>query len=55
MSAIIFALGIAMIVVTFAEGGGPLSLGVILGVMLAALGAGRLWLGRHGLPGGGNR
>lgn len=55
MSVVLFALGIAMVVVTLAQGGGPLALGVILGVMLAALGAGRLWLGRHGLPGGGNR
>jgi hypothetical protein len=51
LSAILFGLGVAMVAVTLARGGGPLALGVVLGVMLAALGAGRLWLSRHGLPG----
>ena len=39
-------IGVAMVVSALARGGGPLALGVVLGVMLAALGAGRLWLAR---------
>jgi hypothetical protein len=55
LSAVLFALGVAMVATTLARGGGPLALGVILGVMLAALGAGRLWLSRHGILGGERR
>ena len=39
-------IGVAMVVSALARGGGPLALGVVLGVLLAALGAGRLWLAR---------
>jgi hypothetical protein len=39
-------IGTAMVVSSLARGGGPLALGVVLGVMIAALGAGRLWLAR---------
>ena len=39
-------IGTAMVVSALARGGGALALGVVLGVMLAALGAGRLWLAR---------
>ena len=46
LSAALLLLGLAMIVSTLVRGGGPLALGVILGVMLALLGAGRLWLAR---------
>ena len=38
--------GIAMVVSTLARGGGALALGVVLGTMLALIGAGRLWLAR---------
>jgi hypothetical protein len=48
LSAALLLLGLAMIVSTLVRGGGPLALGVILGVMLALLGAGRLWLARGG-------
>lgn len=41
---VITGFGIAMIVVAIAGGGGPFSLGVVLGVLFAALGAGRLYL-----------
>jgi len=34
--------------VTIARGGGPLAVGVVLGVMLALVGAARLWLARGG-------
>ena len=33
-----------MVVSALARGGGPLALGVVLGTMLALLGAGALWL-----------
>jgi hypothetical protein len=48
LSAALLLLGLAMIVSTLVRGGGPLALGLILGVMLALLGAGRLWLARGG-------
>ena len=47
-SALIMILGLAMVVSALARGGGALALGVVLGVMLALLGAGRLWLDRGG-------
>ena len=48
MSGLILLLGLAMIVSALARGGGALALGVVLGTMLALLGAGRLWLTRGG-------
>jgi hypothetical protein len=48
MSALLLVIGIAMIVSALARGGGALALGVVLGAMLALLGAGRLWLARGG-------
>ena len=46
LSAILMLIGVAMIVSTLARGGGAVALGVILGIGLTALGAGRLWLAR---------
>jgi uncharacterized membrane protein len=46
LSATLVVVGLAMVVSAVARGGGPLALGVILGIGLAALGAGRLWLAR---------
>ena len=37
-------LGIAMAVTTLARGGGPLSLGLLVGLAFAGLGAGRFYL-----------
>jgi hypothetical protein len=37
-------LGLAMVVMAIARGGGPLSLGVVLGVAFTAVGAARLYL-----------
>ena len=37
-------IGVAMIVATIARGGGPLAVGVVLGVLFVAAGAGRLYL-----------
>jgi hypothetical protein len=47
LSATLILVGLAMVVSAIARGGGPLALGVILGIGLAALGAGRLWLARE--------
>ena len=40
-------LGVAMIVVAVAAGGGPLAKGVLLGVLFLAAGAGRYWVARQ--------
>jgi len=49
LSALMLLVGLAMIVSTLGRGGGPLAIGVVLGVMLAAIGAARLWFARgHG-------
>jgi hypothetical protein len=48
LAAVLVVLGLAMVVSTIVRGGGPLSLGIVLGVPLALLGAGRLYLaGTH--------
>jgi hypothetical protein len=39
-------LGVAMVIAALAGGGGPLALGVVLGVLFALLGAARVWLAR---------
>jgi multisubunit Na+/H+ antiporter MnhB subunit len=41
---IILGFGLAILVVTIANGGGPLSSGVLLGILFTLLGAGRLYL-----------
>ena len=48
LNGIIMLLGVTMVISALARGGGPLALGVVLGTMLALLGAGRLWLARGG-------
>ena len=48
MSVLLLLIGLAMIVSALARDGGALALGVVLGAMLALLGAGRLWLMRGG-------
>jgi hypothetical protein len=47
LSTAMLVLGVAMIVVTLAAGGGPLATGVLLGLLFAAAGAGRLWVAKH--------
>lgn len=44
LSSLILALGVVIIVRTIAAGGGPLSLGVLLGAVFVAIGAARLYL-----------
>lgn len=38
------ALGLAILATTLANGGGALSVGVLMGVVFVAVGAGRLWV-----------
>ena len=38
------ALGVAMLVLTLARGGGPLSVGVLIGLAFVGIGCGRLWV-----------
>jgi hypothetical protein len=46
MSTVIVLIGVALLVSTLARGGGPLALGVLLGVLFVLAGAGRLYLAR---------
>jgi hypothetical protein len=48
LSAALVLVGLAMVASTIVRGGGALALGVVLGVMLTLIGAGRLWLARGG-------
>jgi hypothetical protein len=48
LSTMLVLVGLAMVVSAVARGGGALAFGVVLGTMLALLGAGRLWLARGG-------
>ncbi|MFI5027950.1 MAG: hypothetical protein ACHQCF_03085 [Solirubrobacterales bacterium] len=45
-SIVFIALGVVILVATLAAGGGPLSTGVLLGILFVAIGAGRLWISR---------
>ena len=44
LSAVMLVLGLAILAVTLANGGGPLALGILLGVLFTAAGGGRLYL-----------
>ncbi|MFM9126305.1 MAG: hypothetical protein ACKOQ0_01565 [Solirubrobacterales bacterium] len=44
LSALMLAVGVAIIVRTFSSGGGLLSLGTVFGVLFVAAGAARLYL-----------
>ncbi|HEY5709851.1 MAG TPA: hypothetical protein VID51_03675 [Solirubrobacterales bacterium] len=44
LSLVFLALGLAILVSTFANGGGPLSVGTLLGVAFLLLGSVRLWI-----------
>ena len=41
---IILGFGLAIVIVTIANGGGPLSSGVLIGIIFTLLGAGRFYL-----------
>jgi hypothetical protein len=47
-SVLILGFGLAIIVVTLVEGGGPLSTGLLIGILFSALGGGRLYLALRG-------
>ena len=47
LSGLMVLLGLAILVRTVAEGGGPLAAGVVLGLLFVAAGAGRLWVERR--------
>ena len=47
-SALLLVLGLALVVSALARGGGALALGVVVGLLFAAIGAGRLWISLHG-------
>jgi hypothetical protein len=44
LSALLVVVGVALIVRTLVAGGGAGALGIVLGVLFAAAGAGRLWI-----------
>lgn len=44
LGGMIALLGVALVITTLARGGGPLALGVVLGVLFAVLGAARVYL-----------
>jgi hypothetical protein len=39
------AIGVVVLAVTFANGGGPASVGVVMGLAFVGVGAARLWIG----------
>jgi uncharacterized membrane protein len=43
-SLLFVAVGLVVLVVTLANGGGPLSTGFLLGIAFVGVGAGRLWV-----------
>jgi hypothetical protein len=47
LSTLMILIGVAMIVRTIAGGGGPAALGLLLGVLFVAAGAGRLYAERR--------
>ena len=44
LSLVLLGIGVLILVKTIASGGGPLSVGILLGFAFVAVGAGRLWL-----------
>jgi len=52
LGALLSLIGVAMVLSTLARGGGPLALGVVVGLLFAVLGAARLYLARGAGPGG---
>ena len=43
-SGLMVLIGVAILVRTIAEGGGPVALGIVLGLLFVASGAGRLYI-----------
>ena len=51
-SLVFIAIGLVVLIMTLANGGGPLSLGFLLGLAFVGIGIGRLWAGAR-MSGGG--
>jgi hypothetical protein len=47
LSTLMVVIGIAIVVRTLAEGGGPVAFGLVVGVLFVAAGAGRLYAERR--------
>ena len=47
MSLLMIGLGVAMVAITLANGGGPAAFGIVIGVLFVAAGGGRLWVLRR--------
>ncbi len=47
LSSLMVLIGLGLVVVTLAIGGGPLDIGLVVGVLFVGVGAGRLWLDRE--------
>jgi len=47
LSSLMVVIGLAMIVRAIAAGGGPLAVGIVLGLLFVAAGAGRLYVERR--------
>jgi hypothetical protein len=47
LSSLMVVIGVAMIVLTLTRGGGPLAVGLLVGILFIAAGGGRLWAQRH--------
>jgi hypothetical protein len=46
LSGLMVLVGLGLVVSTLARGGGPLAVGLVVGVLFCGVGAGRLWLER---------
>lgn len=44
-SLVFIAIGLVVLVTTLVDGGGPASVGFLMGIAFLAVGVGRLWLG----------
>ena len=47
LSSLMVLLGVALVARTLAEGGGPLAVGLLMGLLFIAAGAGRLYVERR--------
>jgi hypothetical protein len=47
LSVLMVFVGFALVVSTLVRGGGPLAVGLIVGVLFCGVGAGRIWLERE--------
>jgi len=46
LSSLMVLVGLALVVTTLVRGGGPLAIGLVVGVLFCGVGGGRLWLER---------